>query len=192
MGERWEANDVTPEDVTLIAGIYNDCIGLVYSPFSKSILKMGKILDDDKTRPDLIGLCRIIASLNCSPREYIMAQIQEYKKPIKKGRLTPTLKMMVSPSGIDRWNRHVEKKLGPGTHTGRIPCSFDWYTYSKDMMKKVMEANGIKSEKEYFMDPYLLSHLSRQFLMNNETFRALVDEGFYQKTFGMTVEEVLP
>jgi hypothetical protein len=58
---------------------------------------------------------------------------------------------------------------------------------SKKYMVDLMRANNIDSEEEFFKDPYLISMLSKCFLIKSPVFMSLLNSGYYSK-FGLTRE----
>ena len=165
----------------LLLQIYNDAISSIGWKYQIK-LKEGQKLSSYTWYQDLINLYNIIHSLGVKPRDYVRFQVNNYKQPTKFSRMVPTLRMLTTMKAVEDW----ERSQGPPIEAKRLSDDYLIET-SKKYMSDLMKANNISSEEEFFKDPYLISMLSRAFLVNNPTFMSLLNSGYYTK-FGLTRE----
>jgi hypothetical protein len=183
----WERTEITDTDIALMAHIYNDCLEKI-DPF-KYRLTLDKTFTKKPWFKDMFNLVRLITSLGVKPREYIQAQISEYVKPIKKAREVPTIRMMASPSGIDRYTSYCKKHGKLPSNNKRINAT-ELEKFSLVQMQRIMKTNHL-TEKDFFRDPYLMAQLSRDFVLSHPTFLELNTTGFYRTSFGVDGTELI-
>lgn len=187
---RWAgAVEITESDVALVANLLNDCIAKI-DPFRFRLNLNG----DFTMKPwykEIITLIRLMNKIEAKPRLYIQAQIAEYRKPCKIAREVPTIKMMYSPAGIDRYQRFLDKMGMTSSKYHKVTVE-EMMDFSKTQMVTIMKRLNIPNEQEFFKDPYLVAQLSASFVKNNLNFIKLESEGFYKKKFGITGEGMLP
>lgn len=187
---RWAgAVDITESDVALIANLFNDCIAKI-DPFRFRLDLNG----DFTMKPwykEIITLIRLMTKIEAKPRLYIQAQITEYRKPCKSSREVPTIKMMCSPAGIDRYQRFLEKMGMTPDKVHRISQE-EMADFSKSQMETIMKRLNIPNEQEFFKDPYLVAQLSKSYVQSNPVFQELATSGFYQKKFGVDPDNLFP
>jgi hypothetical protein len=135
-------------------------------------------------------MIRIMANIGAKPRIYIQAQISEYRKPIYKARQVPTLKMMSTPSGIDRYNKYCNEKNN--IKDFNVISKEEMDDFSKRKMEEIIYRLNIKSEEDFFKDIYLISQLSHSFVKEHPIFKKLVAEGYYQKAYSLSPDAILP
>ena len=182
------AVEISEVDIALVANLYNDCIAKI-DPFRFNLDLRG----DFTLKPwckDIITLIRVMKKVGAKPRTYIQAQVVEYRKPCKSARNIPTIKMMCSPAGIDRYDRFCDR-MGMNQKPVHIITQTDLEDYSGIQMNDTMERLNI-CEDDFFKDPYLVSQLSQGFVRKHPSFIKLESEGFYKKKFGITGEEIFP
>lgn len=184
----WEHTEISETDIALIAHIYNDCLERI-DPF-KYRLSLDKTFTKKPWYKDMFNLVRVITSIDAKPREYIQAQISEYVKPIKRSREIPTIRMMASPSGIDRYKRYCKRHGKLPSNDMRI-TSKELAVFSSHQLSKVLKTNNL-TEEQFFKDPYLIAQLSRVFVENHPVFRHYEEMGFYKKAFGVSGLDLLP
>jgi len=183
------ATEITESDVALIANIFNDCIAKI-DPFRYRLDLNGNFT----TKPwfkEIITLIRLMARIEAKPRLYIQAQISEYKAPCKVSRAVPTIKMMTTPAGVDRYHRFLDKMGMNPTNVPKI-SEEEMMDFSKAQMEAVMKKLNIPTEREFFKDPYLVAQLSKSFVQKNPSFQELVSEGFYQKKYKLSPDNLFP
>jgi hypothetical protein len=183
------AVDITETDVALVASLFNDCIAKI-DPFRFQLDLRG----DFTMKPwykELVTLIRLMNKIEAKPRLYIQAQITEYRKPCKSSREVPTIKMMTTPAGVDRYQRYLERM-------GMTPVKYykisheEMADFSKTQMEAIMKRLNIPSEQEFFKDPYLVAQLSKSYVKDNPVFQELAASGFYQKKFGIAPDLIFP
>lgn len=183
-----ELAEISETDVALVANIYNDCVSKL-DPFRYHLNLKG----DFTKKPwynDIVKMIRLITNIGAQPRTYIQAQISEYRKPMYKARLIPTLRMMTTPSGIDRYNKYCQER--GGIKEVNTISQEEMNEFSQKQMEEIIYRLNIKSEEEFFKDVYLITQLSREFVKNNPVFKKLVAEGYYQQTYNLSPEAMLP
>jgi hypothetical protein len=183
-----ELMEIPETDVALIAQIYNDCASKI-DPFRYRLNLKG----DFTKKPwynDLVKLIRLMVNIGVKPRTYIHAQFVEYRKPMFKARRVPTIRMMTTPSGIDRYNRYCEEIAS--IKDFNIISKEEMDEFSQRQMEKFIQQLNIPSEEDFFKDLYLLTQLSRSFVKNHPIFKKLVREGYYQKVYGVSPDAILP
>ena len=178
-----ETSGITLDELFSFVSIHNTIISATH-PF-KYMLKVRKDITDvvkvDWFK-DAVILLQLIKQLKVSPRTYILSQISMYKKPNRKAREVPTLKMMSSQKGIERYEeylRHVKQATSVYVLTDT-----DMDMFSDKKMKTLMAAYDIESTEEFFRDVFLSSQLSRHFILNHPVYNSLKQSGFYKKEFG--------
>ena len=200
--------DILESDVVLLANIYNECLAKI-DPFRYNL----KFTKDFKKKPwykDLIALYRLIVKIGAKPREYIQAQVSEYRPAISKGRKVPTIRMMVSPEGVKRYRdylyRHDKAPLQPldreafnvprpSYQQRKEPCVVESRpkivvkaNLAEDAparMKRLMTVFHINSEQDFFKDPFLIKQLPRSFVVAHPAYKELCGAHYYEHTYGL-------
>lgn len=183
------AVEISEPDIAMVANLYNDCIAKV-DPFRFSLDLKG----DFTLKPwckDIITLIRLMNKIGAKPRTYIQAQVVEYRKPCKSARNIPTIKMMCSPAGIDRYDRFCDR-MGLNQRPVHKITQLELEDFSGIQMVSTMKRLNISCEDDFFKDPYLIAQLSQGFVRKHPSFIKLEAQGFYQKKFGITGEEIFP
>jgi len=198
-----DAVDVSENDLVLLATIYNECLAKI-DPFRYNL----KFTSDFKSKPwykDLFCLYRLITILDAKPREYIQAQIAEYRPALKKGRKVPTIKMMVSPSGVQRYYdylyKHDRAPLRQIDLDSFKVAAFKTSSHSAPKLPKVVKANTmedapsrlhrlmgvfhIETEQDFFKDPFLIKQLPREYVTTHPVYKELCANHYYEQTFGL-------
>ncbi len=165
----------------LLLQIYNDAISTISWKYQIK-LKEGQKLESYTWYKDLVNLYNIIHSLGIKPRAYITFQINNYKQPTKFSRMVPTIRMLTTMKALEDW-----EKANAAPVKAKILSEDYLIESSKKYMVDLMRANNIDSEEEFFKDPYLISMLSKCFLIKNPIFMSLLNSGYYSK-FGLTRE----
>ena len=173
--------EVSDNDLVLLATIYNECLAKI-DPFRYNLRFTNNYKKKTWYR-DLLGLFRTINKINARPREYIQAQISEYRPPLKKSRRVPTIKMMSSEEGIKRYYSYLDKH-------GRIPSNVvvvkaNTSEFADSIMHKLMKSFHIEKEQDFFKDPFLIKQLPRAFVTSHPAYKELCAEHFYEKTYGL-------
>lgn len=188
--DKWSgAVDITESDVALVANIFNDCIAKI-DPFRFRLDLSGNFTMKPWYK-EIITLIRLMTKIEAKPRLYIQAQITEYKKPCKSSREVPTIKMMCSPAGIDRYQRFLEK-MGMTPDKVHKVSQEEMVDFSKSQMKAIMKRLNIPNEQEFFKDPYLVAQLSKSYVQSNPVFQELASSGFYKKKYGVDPANLFP
>jgi len=178
-----ETTGITLDEVSSFISIHNTIVSVTH-PY-KYMLKVRKNIDTLSNVDwfkDAVILLQLIKQLKVSPRTYLLAQISMYKKPNRKAREVPTLKMMASQKGIERYEeylRHVKQAT-----IAYVPTEADMDMFSDKKMKTLMVAYDIESVEEFFRDVFLSSQLSTHFILNHPVYNSLKQSGFYKKEFG--------
>lgn len=183
------AVEISEVDIAMVANIYNDCIAKI-DPFRFHLDLRG----DFTLKPwckDIISLIRLINKIGAKPRLYIQAQVVEYRKPCKSARQIPTIKMMTTPAGIDRYERFCDR-MGMNRAKPVKITNTDLEDFSGVQMTSLMKRLNIPCEDDFFKDPYLVAQLSKSFVLKHPSFIKLDHEGYYQKKFGVPSESILP
>lgn len=183
------ATEITESDVALIANLFNDFVAKI-DPFRYRLDLNG----DFTTKPwfkEIVTLIRLMARIDAKPRLYIQAQIAEYRQPCKVSRAVPTIKMMTTPAGVDRYHRFLDK-MGMNPTTVHKVSDEEMADFSKSQMEAIMKRLNIVTEREFFKDPYLVAQLSKSYVQKNPAFQELVTEGFYQKKYKVKPDSLFP
>src|ERR1035437_3099525 len=183
------AVEISEVDIAAVASLYNDCVAKI-DPFRFRLDMRG----DFTLKPwckDIISLIRLINKIGAKPRTYLQAQIVEYRKPCKSSRQIPTIKMMCSPSGVDRYERFCGR-MGMNQRPIHKITTMELEDFSGIQMITTMKRLHIECEDDFFKDPYLIAQLNQSFVKKHPSFIKLEAEGFYKKKFGITGEEIFP
>lgn len=179
--------EISENDLILLASIYNECLAKV-DPF-KYQLKFTNGYKDKTWYKELLGLFRLINKLGAKPRDFIQAQISEYKKPIKQSRRIPTIKMMSSEEGIERYNSFL-KKRGLVASTVVI-VKADRMEFADVSLHNMMKTFQIPTELDVFKDPFLMRQLPREYVKEHPAYKSLCENHFYETEFGVKGLELL-
>lgn len=182
MMAKLELLNVNDDDVRSFVSIYNTLVSTVH-PFKYNLsYTKSRGIRQQNWYKDVTMLMDLIHTLKTSPRNYILSQLTEYKKPNAKARLVPTLKMMASEKGIERYITYCRKvKQVLNVH---IPTQDDLDLYASKKMSILMDSNDIKNVEDFFKDIFLSSQLSSHFVQTHPTYLKLRDEGYYRREFG--------
>lgn len=183
------AIEISETDIALVANIYNDCVAKI-DPYRFLLDLRG----DFTLRPwckDIITLIRLIKKLGAKPRIYIQAQVVEYRKPCQSSRQVPTIKMMTTPAGIDRYERFCDR-MGMDRKPPMKVTKLELEDFSSIQMNTIMTRLNLSCADDFFKDPYLVSQLSQSFVKKHPSFIKLEAEGYYKKKFGINGEEIFP
>lgn len=182
MMAKLELLKASDDSVRAFVSLYNTLISTVH-PYKYNITySKSKTLVQQSWYKDVIILIDLIDTLRTNPRTYILAQISEYKKPNMKARSAPTIKMMSSEKGIERYITYCRKvKQVLSIH---VPTQDDLDMYASKKMSILMDNNNIKNVEDFFKDIFLSSQLSSHFVQTHPTYLKLRDEGYYRREFG--------
>ena len=183
-----DLSEISNSDVALIANVYNDIVGRI-DPF-KYRLDMRGDFTKKSWYNDVVQLIRTMAGVGAKPRIYIQAQITEYRKPMFRARQLPTIRMMASPAGIDRYNKYCAERNSPSIKP-YVVSEEDMINMSKTQMDFLMKRLNIDSEEQFFKDIYLVNQLSKVFVKKHPVFQKLSEEGYYYKTYGVSPDAIL-
>lgn len=179
--------EISESDLVLLASIYNECLSSIDPYRYKLVFSIG--FKEKTWYKSLLELYRVINKLNAKPREYIQAQLSEYKQPIKQSRRVPTIKMMTTEEGIERYNSYIGKR-------GRIPSTVrtvkaNLMEFADSALHKMMVTYKLQTEQDVFKDPFLMRQLPRDFVKKHPDFRELCSSHYYEKEFGMEGIELI-
>lgn len=201
-----DVSDILESDVVLLANIYNECLAK-FDPFRYN-LRFTKDFNKKPLYKDLIALYRLITKIGAKPREYIQAQVSEYRPAISKSRKVPTVRMMVSPEGVKRYRdylyKHDKAPLQPLdkeafnvprlSHSKYIeelvikPPKIIKANLTEDApsrMRRLMAIFDIQSEQDFFKDPYLIKQLPHSYVAEHPAYKELCASRYYEKTYGL-------
>lgn len=174
---------VTKEEVLNFLSIHNSAVSIKH-PY-KYMLKIRKSIDTLENvdwYKDAVILIQLTKQLNVPIRTYIIAQISRYRKPNKKSREVPTIKMMYSEKGIERYFEYVRSvKQASDVH---VLTEEEKDAFSLKKLNTLMIAYDVASVEDFFKDMFLSSQLSRHFILNHPVYISLRDSGFYKKEYG--------
>lgn len=176
---------ISESEVYMIANIYNDFANKLCP---HDALYMGKDFSKQSWYNDIIKLIRIMDQVKAKPRLYIQAQFAEYKKPVRKGRNFPTIGMMCTPAGVERYESFMTKNKRVESH---ILSSDEVNDFSINQMRSIMERLHIATEEDFFKDPYLISQLAKTYVKHHPAFQKLVSERFYQTRYKLDPESLV-
>ncbi len=181
--------EISETDIIMIAEIYNDIIGKI-DPYKFHLSFKGDFKGRTWYR-EMIPLIRLMKSIKAKPRLYLQAQVVEYRKPVKHARQVPTIKMMATPAGIERYERFCVKRGLTKSKIHKVTQT-ELEDFSGIQMLAMMERLHISCQDDFFKDPYLIAQLSQSYVKKHPSFIKLEAEGFYQKEFGVSVESLFP
>jgi hypothetical protein len=179
--------EVSDDDLLLLASVYNDCLSKI-DPFRYNL----KFTDGFRNKPwynDLLSLLRVINKLGAKPREYIQAQLNEYKPALKLSRRVPTIRMMASDEGIERYNSYLGKR-GRGESTVVI-VKANMMEFADVALHKMMATYKIDTVQDIFKDPFLMRQLPLQYVKKHPAYVELCNSHYYEKEFGVEGIELL-
>jgi hypothetical protein len=183
--EWWNNTEYSLTDARLIIDLYNDLTAIKqgFRHRDKKVSAEEAEKYNEKIMKEAIAVLRLASRFNATPREFIMAQIEQYKGK-NKFRKFPTLKMMSAPSAVDSWKAYCERvgKIVPEVDEA---SQTELLKYNKSRMTTIMRTNNVKSEEDFFKNPIFISDLSYSFLQKQPLFIKLVKENYYQENFGM-------
>lgn len=183
-------NSIAVSEVKLLAllEIYNDLLNI---NFKRDMREYGyhKTISNNKTLydmpfyPDLVNLYSIITTLKVKPRDYILYQFKNYRRPTTMSRQVPTLKMLTTPAAIELWEKQFFKPV-------YAISDKDIEESSKKYMLTLMSIHKLTNEEDFFKDPMLISQVAKSFLHKQPIFRKLLAEGYYLKHFKLTAADL--
>lgn len=177
-----DSAEITEADLMMLASLYNEILAKV-DPY-KYTLKFTNNCQHKTWYRELFNLCRTINKINAKPREYISAQITEYKPSFKKGRRVPTIKMMASEEGIERYNKYLDKR-GRGAPSYVTVVKGSTIEFADTLARKMMDTFHLQSEADLFKDVYCLKQLPRKYVADHPAFKQLCAEKFYETNYGV-------
>lgn len=175
---------MTDSQLYLLLQIYNDTVSSISWKYQIRT-KPDKLLKEYPWYEDLVNLYNIIHTLGAKPRDYIRVQITHYKQPTKFSRVVPTIRMMTTVKALETW----EKSQAKPKEAKRLSNDY-LIQASNTYMLGLMKANNLASEEEFFKDPFLISQVSKVFLLVNPIFVRLLEEGYYSR-FGLSKENLV-
>jgi len=187
-----DAAEITENDVMNLISFYNDCATVMGFPYKGIRPKGTKPLKDHPWYKDAFQLVRIINKMGAKPRDFIMAQFHYFKKVKLKrvnSRDIPTLHTMLEPSAVDKWRNYLQY-IGKELPLAKKITKEEMKMFNIKRMRHLMDKYNIKDEEDFFKDPILISQLSKTFVESHESFNKLVSDQYYEKKFGMKLEEL--
>jgi hypothetical protein len=173
------------ERLVILLDYYNLFVDRI-SPIKKLRPRKNIPFSENYYYDDLKKLEYVIKVLNTTPQKYLEFQFRKWRAPFRLARQFPALSYLSSPVAIEKYIR----SLGPSEEN--LVDNLAMLTFSAKHMQDLMSANNISSEEEFFKDPLFLSEVSEEFLSSNETFMELLNSGYYENTFGLTINDILP
>lgn len=181
----WENTEYSLTDAKLVVDLYNDLTamrrGARYKDKKVSVEEAAKY--NERIMKEAIAFLRLTGRFNASPREFMLAQVDQYSGK-NRFRKFPTLKMMSAPSAVDNWKSYCERvgKIVPEVDDTSLESLLK---YNKDRMSTIMRTNNVKTEEDFFKNPIFISDLSYSFLQKQPLFIKLVKEQYYKDTYDM-------
>lgn len=182
-----DSAEITDADLMMLASVYNEILAKV-DPW-KYTLKFTNGYNKKTWYRELFNLCRTINKVGARPREYIQAQISEYKPSFKKGRRVPTIKMMASEEGIERYNKYL---LSRGRIQSTVPViKGNTLEFADSLAHKMMLNFGLQTEEDLFKAIFCIKQLPRDYVKEHPMFKHLCETHFYENTYGVAGVELL-
>lgn len=135
---------------------------------------------------DLRKLDCVITSFKTTPQKYLEFQFRNWRIPFKLSRKFPPLSYLSSPNAVEKFARSIAPNIE------NMVSSQSLISFSESYIKDLMTIHNIKTEEDFFKDPIFISDLPENYLKLNKTFQKLLSENYYENTFGITKEEIMP
>ena len=187
MKDKVDPVDISETDLMLLASLYNECLGKI-DPHRYQ-LHFSKGYEQKTWYKELLNLYRTINKVNAKPRDYIQSQISEYKPSFKKGRRVPTIKMMTTEEGVQRYYSYMNRHGRIDSKVTVVKANLS--EFAETSLRRLMANFRIVDEVDFFKDPYLLKQLPRNFVLEHPVYKQLCNMHFYEKQYGMAGTELI-
>jgi hypothetical protein len=181
-----DITDISDDDVIKLVLLYNSFITQNGGDVKHYIKYNSKNFKNHRHYGDTVKLYRFMSKMDLKPREYLNVQFTYYKKEKKHPycRPFPSLKNLSSPVALERWKVWLldTKKLElPSVSLSEEELN----SYEENYLRDLITVWKLPDEVSLLKDIVLARNFPLTFLQERATFKALVEQHYYEQTYSV-------